>query len=119
VAEFFSSVILQSANSPLIIASTGASAMLMFGSPHALVSRPWNLIGGHSVSAIMGVTCFYLITNTLLATSIAIPLSLVAMHFLRCMHPLGKNWILLIIPIYAKVSIINSVISNLQMDLYL
>jgi CBS domain-containing membrane protein len=29
VAEFFSSVILQSANSPLIIASTGASAMLM------------------------------------------------------------------------------------------
>jgi CBS domain-containing membrane protein len=41
MAEFFSSVILQSANSPLIIASTGASAMLMFGSPHALVSRPW------------------------------------------------------------------------------
>jgi len=89
MAEFFSSVILQSANSPLIVASTGASAIVIFGSPHALVSRPWNLIGGHSVSAIVGVACFYLITNTLLATSVAIPLSLVAMHFLKCMHPPG------------------------------
>jgi CBS domain-containing membrane protein len=43
MAEFFSSVILQSANSPLIIASTGASAMLMFGSPHALVQMDFYL----------------------------------------------------------------------------
>ncbi len=86
---FFSNVILQSTNSPLIIASVGASAMLIFGLPHALVSRPWNLIGGHSVSAVVGVTCFYLITDMLLATSIVIPLALVAMHFLKCMHPPG------------------------------
>ena len=46
-AKFLSSVILQSANFSLIITSTGASAMLMFGSPHVLVSRLWNLIGGH------------------------------------------------------------------------
>ena len=89
IAGFFSNVILQSTNSPLIIASAGASAMLMFGLPHASVSRPWNLIGGHTVSAIAGVTCFYLITNTLLATSIAIPLALIAMHFLKCIHPPG------------------------------
>jgi CBS domain-containing membrane protein len=86
---FFSNVILQSANSPLIIASAGASAILIFGAPHAATSRPLNLIVGHGVSAIVGVSCFYLITNALLATSIAIPLAFVAMHFLKCMHPPG------------------------------
>ncbi|SFV85202.1 CBS-domain-containing membrane protein [hydrothermal vent metagenome] len=89
IAEFFSNVILQSTNHPLVIASTGASAMLVFGLPHASVSRPWNLVGGHSVSAIVGVTCFYLINDTLLATSFVIPLALIAMHFLKCMHPPG------------------------------
>ncbi len=89
-AGFFSNVILQSTNSPLIIASAGASAILMFGTPHAANSRPLNLIVGNSISAIIGVTCFYLITgNTLLTTSIAIPLSLITMHFLKCMHPPG------------------------------
>ncbi|BAS67102.1 HPP family protein [Bathymodiolus septemdierum thioautotrophic gill symbiont] len=89
VAGFFSNIILQNFNSPLIIASAGASAILMFGLPHALVSRPWNLIVGHTVSAIIGVSCFYLIANTLLATSVAIPLALVGMHLLKCMHPPG------------------------------
>ncbi|WP_201340726.1 HPP family protein [Abyssogena phaseoliformis symbiont] len=49
-AGFFSNVILQSTGSPLIIASASASEKLVFGLPHALVSRLWNLIGGHSVS---------------------------------------------------------------------
>lgn len=89
IAGFFSNVILASTNTPLIIASVGASAMLIFGLPHAQVSRPWNLIGGHMVSAIVGVTCYYLITDVLLSTSIAIPIALVAMHLLRCMHAPG------------------------------
>ncbi len=89
IAGFFSNVVLQSTSSPLIIASAGASAILMFGAPHTPASRPLNLIVGHTVSAIVGVSCFYLITNTLLATSVAIPLALIAMHFLRCMHPPG------------------------------
>lgn len=36
MAGFFSNVILETTDSPLIIASAGASAMLMFGLPHAL-----------------------------------------------------------------------------------
>lgn len=88
-AGFFSNVILASTNTPLIVASAGASAMLVFGLPHALVSRPWNLIGGHMVSAIVGVTCCYLISDTLLSTSIAIPIALIAMHLLKCMHAPG------------------------------
>jgi len=89
MAGFFSNVILQSTTSPIIIASAGASAMLMFGLPHSPVSLPRNLIGGHTVSAIVGISCYYLIGDVILSTSVAIALSLIAMHFLRCMHPPG------------------------------
>lgn len=89
IAEFFSNVILESAGHPLIIASAGASAMLMFGLPYTPASRPYNLIVGHTVSAIVGVSCYYLIADPLLSTSVAIPSALVAMQLFKCMHPPG------------------------------
>ena len=89
IAEFFSNVILESAGSPLIIASAGASAMLMFGLPYTPASHPYNLIVGHTVSAIVGVTCYYLIADPLLSSSAAIPFALIAMHAFKCMHPPG------------------------------
>lgn len=89
LAGFFSNAVLMSTHSPLIIASVGASAMLIFGLPYAQVSRPWNLVGGHLVSAFVGVSCYYLITDPLLSTSLAIPIALLVMHRLKCLHPPG------------------------------
>jgi len=89
MAGFFSSVILFSTDTPLIIASAGASAMLMFGLPHSVVSRPYNLIAGHTVSAIVGVSCYQWIANPIFSVSLAISVALVAMHFFKCMHPPG------------------------------
>jgi CBS domain-containing membrane protein len=89
MAGFFSNVILASTQSPMIIASAGASAMLMFGLPHSPVSRPYNLIVGHTVSAVVGVSCYYLVSSPILSASLAIPLALVAMHFFKCLHPPG------------------------------
>lgn len=73
----------------MILASTGASAMLIFGVPHSPVSQPWNLVGGHTVSALVGVSCYQAIPNDLLAASIAIPMAMLLMHKLHCMHPPG------------------------------
>ena len=39
----------------LIVASMGASAVLLFAVPHGVMSQPWPLIGGHLVSALIGV----------------------------------------------------------------
>ena len=89
VATFFSNTILSAANLPVVLASTGASAMLVFGLPLSPVSRPWNLVGGHFFSAIIGVSCHFLIPNILLASSISIPLSMAIMHYFKCMHPPG------------------------------
>ena len=89
IATFFTSTILEAEHIPMVLASTGASAMLIFGLPHSTVSQPWNLVGGHLVSAFVGVSCYLYIPNELLAASLAIPLAMYFMHKLHCMHPPG------------------------------
>ena len=89
IATFFTNTILEAEQMPMILASTGASAMLIFGLPHSPVSQPWNLVGGHLVSALVGVSCYQYIPNELLASSVAIPLAMLLMHKLHCMHPPG------------------------------
>lgn len=75
---------------PLIISSSAASAILVFALPHSPVSQPWPVIGGHVVSAIIGITCHKIMPyNFIISASLAISLSLMAMYFLRCMHPPG------------------------------
>ncbi len=88
-ASFFSYSILSIDGTTMILASTGASAMLLFGMPHSPASQPWNLVGGNLVSAFVGVTCGLLLSNEILAASVAIPLAMVSMYKLRCMHPPG------------------------------
>ena len=89
MASFFSNTLLEAEHLPVILASTGASAMLIFGLPMAEVSQPWNLVGGHIISAFVGVSCYQLIPNILLASSLCIPLSMLFMHYCKCMHPPG------------------------------
>jgi len=88
-ASFFSNTILQAEAMPLILASTGASAVLIFSLPFSPVSQPWNLVGGHLFSAFAGVSCFMLIPNEILAAAVSIPSAMLLMHVFRCMHPPG------------------------------
>ena len=89
LATFFSDTVLSAEGTHIILASTGATAILVFGMPHVPASQPWNIVGGHLVSAFVGVTCYLLIPIDVLAASIAIPLAMYAMHLFRCMHPPG------------------------------
>ena len=74
---------------PWIVASMGASAVLLFAVPHGPLSQPWALLGGHLVSAIVGVTIASLIDQQLIAASLAVGIAIGAMHYLRCIHPPG------------------------------
>ena len=40
-----------------VIPSMGASAVLLFAAPHSALGQLWNVIGGHLISAAIGVTC--------------------------------------------------------------
>ena len=77
-------------DSLFLIGSFGASAVLVYGAPMAEFSQPRNLVGGHLVSAVVGITVFMLAGETsILASSLAVSLSIVAMHFTRTLHPPG------------------------------
>jgi len=73
----------------MLVASMGASAVLLFAVPHGTLSQPWPLMGGHLISALIGVTCALTIANPLLAAPLAVALAIAAMHYLRCIHPPG------------------------------
>lgn len=72
-----------------LIASFGASAVLVYGAPLAEFSQPRNLIGGHIVSALVGVSVFLVLGNNIFASAFAVSLAIAAMHFSRTLHPPG------------------------------
>ena len=74
---------------PLMVASMGASAVLLFAAPHVPMAQPWSFIGGQLVSALIGVTCAKFIPSLYLAAAVAVALTILAMHMLRCLHPPG------------------------------
>lgn len=76
-------------DSLLLVASMGASAVLLFAVPHGALSQPWPLTGGHVLPAVIGVACAQAIADPLIAAPLAVSLSIVAMHYLRCLHPPG------------------------------
>ena len=75
--------------SAMIIASMGASAVLLFAVPHGSLSQPWPVLAGHIFSALIGVTCSKFIPNREIAGACAVGLSIGAMHQFKCIHPPG------------------------------
>jgi len=73
----------------IIVASMGASAVLIFAVPHGPLSQPWPVFGGHLVSAAIGVTCASYLSNDILAASIAVGASVSVMYYMHCIHPPG------------------------------
>nr|VFK13950.1 MAG: HPP family protein [Candidatus Kentron sp. LFY] len=73
----------------LLVASMGASAVLLFAAPGGSFSQPWPLVGGHIVSAAIGVTSAMMIPDPLVAASVAVSVTILAMQYLKCVHPPG------------------------------
>lgn len=72
---------------PLLLAPMGASAVLLFAVPASPLSQPWSIIGGNLVSALVGVACIRTIGDPIGAATVAVPLAIAAMFYLRCVHP--------------------------------
>jgi CBS-domain-containing membrane protein len=84
-----SSRVLDHQGAAMIIASMGASAVLLFAVPHGALSQPWAVVGGNVISALIGVTCAQMIGDAYLGAAVAVGLSIAAMYYLRCLHPPG------------------------------
>ena len=74
----------------MIIGSFGASAVLIYGAIRSPLAQPRNLIGGHVISAIIGVTMFKLLNSHMwIAAAIAVATAIAVMHATKTLHPPG------------------------------
>ena len=74
---------------PWMIAPMGASAVLVFAVPASPLAQPWAVVGGNTVSALVGVACAHFIPHVESAAALAVGLSIASMFVLRCLHPPG------------------------------
>jgi len=70
-----------------LIASLGASALLVFALPGSPMAQPWAVIAGNTISALVGISVTIFIKDPLFALPIAASLAILGMFILRCLHP--------------------------------
>ena len=82
--------ILNKTDQVLLIGSFGASAVLLYGAVKSPLAQPRNLLGGHVISAIIGVTAYQLCASHLwLASAAAVATAIALMHLTKTLHPPG------------------------------
>lgn len=80
---------MHTAGTLLMVTSMGASAVLLFAVPQGALSQPWAVMGGHLLSAFVGVTCQELFPDQTWTPALAVGLAVGVMHYARCIHPPG------------------------------
>ena len=74
---------------PLLLPSFGASAVLLYAACHVPMAQPRNVIGGHLVSALMGVIVYQLFGDAWWSIALGVTLAIVAMTVTYTLHPPG------------------------------
>lgn len=73
-----------------LIGSFGASAVLVYGATNSPLAQPRNLVGGHVISAIVGVTIHKLIPGEIwLSSALSVSTAIVMMQITKTVHPPG------------------------------
>lgn len=73
-----------------LIGSFGASSVLVYGIIQSPFSQPRNLVGGHVISALIGVTVHKFAPDIIwIAAPLAVSLSIILMQITKTLHPPG------------------------------
>ena len=73
-----------------LVGSFGASAILIYGAPSSPLAQPRNLVLGHTLSALVGVTCALTFAGLpVLSAALAVALALMVMQLTNTVHPPG------------------------------
>ena len=78
-----------------LVAPLGASAVLVFALPSSALAQPWAVVGGNTVSALVGVAAGQAIAAPVPAAALAVGAAIGLMLLLRCLHPPGGAMALL------------------------
>ncbi|MDX5363566.1 MAG: HPP family protein [Pseudazoarcus pumilus] len=74
---------------PMLIAPLGASAVLLFAVPSGPLAQPWPIVGGNTLSAIVGVTALMLFDDVAVAAAVGVGGAIAVMFLTRSLHPPG------------------------------
>lgn len=74
----------------LLIGSFAASAVLLFAAPKSPLAQPRNLVGGHTLSALVGVSFHLLLPEPgWLCAGLTVATAIALMHMTKTLHPPG------------------------------
>ena len=93
-----------------LMASFGASCMIVFALLDSPLAQPRNVIGGHVLSAATGIAMAHFVGVTPLSMALAVALAIVMMLWTRTPHPpaganpiivmvMGSSWSFLLFPV--------------------
>ena len=97
---------------PILMAPLGASAVLAFGVPDSPLAQPRNIVGGHVLTAFIGLVFLEAFGADWWSMGAAVATAIAAMQVTRTVHPpaganpllimvLGASWDFLLIPVLA------------------
>jgi CBS domain-containing membrane protein len=73
----------------LLVAPMGASAVLVFAVPASPLAQPWPVVGGNTLSALVGIAVAMLIPVPAVAAGVAVGAAILVMSLTRTLHPPG------------------------------
>ncbi|HEY3425733.1 MAG TPA: HPP family protein, partial [Negativicutes bacterium] len=121
---------------PVLVASLGASACLIYGVPAAPFAQPRNAICGHLIAALTGVIIYQLFGNYWYTAAVSVGLAVAFMVGTRTVHPPAgataliavitqQDWLFPILPVGVGICIlllvgilVNNIASNRQYPNY-
>lgn len=104
VIAFIQVVYFTESDNLFLIGSFGASSVLIYGVIQSPLAQPRNLVGGHLVSALTGVTIAQILPDIVWLTApLAVSLSIIAMQHTKTLHPPGGATALIAVTGSAKI----------------
>ena len=82
---------------PWLVAPMGASALLVFTLSASPLAQPWAVLGGNTLSALVGLLCAHYLGASVLGMALAVAMAIVVMFATRSLHPPGAATALLMV----------------------
>lgn len=94
----------EATHAPLMLASFGASCVLLFGYPDSHFSQPRNTLGGHLIAAVIGLAAVALLGDHWSAMAIAVATAIALMKLTRTVHPPAGSTAIIAVHLHPDLS---------------
>ena len=80
-----------------LIAPVGASVVILFTLSHSPLAQPWPVVGSYTVATAASLLSLHFVPNAVVASAVAVALSVWLMTRLNCIHPPGGALAMLLV----------------------